>query len=135
VTGAEDLLQDAIAKTLDGRRRWNRRVTMIKHLDRVMESDAGHEAERRVARAPEKEVDRIVAPSASEARLVALGEIQEVLSLFADDRPALELLRAKGNGLSASEVQRTLGIGASDYETITRRIRRRFARRMAAGDK
>ena len=41
VVGADDLLQEAIAKTLAGRRRWNRDVSIVRHLDRVMESDSG----------------------------------------------------------------------------------------------
>src|SRR5690349_11799893 len=46
----EDLLQEAITKTLDGTRGWSRGVSIIKHLDRVMESDSGHIAEQRSAR-------------------------------------------------------------------------------------
>ena len=42
IVEAEDLLHDAVLKTLDGRRRWKRSVSMLKHLDRVMESDSGH---------------------------------------------------------------------------------------------
>src|SRR5262245_59043354 len=44
VLDAKDLLHDAILKTVDGTRRWNRRVSIVRHLDRVMESDASHAA-------------------------------------------------------------------------------------------
>jgi hypothetical protein len=37
----ENLLHDAIAKTIDGRRRWKKGISIIKHLDRNMESDSG----------------------------------------------------------------------------------------------
>ena len=47
---ADDLLQDALKKTLEGRRRWRKGVTLVRHLDRVMESDSSHEAERRKVR-------------------------------------------------------------------------------------
>ena len=49
VANAEDLLHEAILKTLDGRRRWRRSVSILKHLDRVMESDSSHMAKKRVA--------------------------------------------------------------------------------------
>lgn len=140
VVEPEDLVQDAIAKTLDGRRKWNRNVSIIKHLDRVMESDSGHEAEKRVARdlrlLPE---DDAAEPAAKqprpEARLTALDELEGLLALFADDQPVLDLLRLKGDGLSASEIQRELGMGKTQYDTVTKRIRRRLAKHLAEGGK
>ena len=136
----EDLVQDAIAKTLDGRRKWNRSVSIIKHLDRVMESDAGHEAEKRVTRdlrlLPQDDASELAAQQPRpEARLTALDELEGLLALFADDQTALDLLRLKGNHLSASEIQRELGMGKTQYDTVTKRIRRRLAKHLAEGGK
>lgn len=140
VVEPEDLVQDAITKTLDGRRKWNRDVDIIKHLDRVMESDSGHEADKRVARdlrlLPEDEATELAAEQPRpEARLMAIDELEGVLGLFGDDQPALDLLRLKGNGLDASEIQRELGIGKTQYDTVTKRIRRRIAKYIASGGK
>jgi DNA-directed RNA polymerase specialized sigma24 family protein len=138
VLGPEDLIQDAITKTLDGRRRWNTSVSIIKHLDRVMESDAGHEAAMRVARdvheLPEDAAEPAAQQPGPEARLQALDEIEDLLALFAGDQPALEFLGLKGAGLSASEIQCELGIGKTQYDTITKRIRRRLAKHLADRD-
>lgn len=44
----EDLLQEAIIKTLGGERKWRKeRVSIIRHLERTMESISGHIAEHR----------------------------------------------------------------------------------------
>ena len=140
VVEPEDLLHAAIAKTLDGHRKWNRNVSIIKHLDRVMESDAGHEAKRRVSRdlRPLSKGD-LVEPAAQlplpGARLTALDELEGLLALFADDQTALALLHLKGDGFSASEIQRELGIGKTQYDTVKKRIRRRLAKHLAEGDK
>src|SRR6185295_3025806 len=109
-----DLLQDAIAKTLDGRRRWNRRVTIIKHLDRIMESDAGHEAASRASRGTRQmhdgDAERASTLPLAETRLLAIDEFDGLLVLFKDDQAAIDLLRLKASEVSAAEIQRELGM-------------------------
>jgi DNA-directed RNA polymerase specialized sigma24 family protein len=128
VMEAEDLLHDAIAKTLDGRRAWNKQVSILKHLDRVMESDAGHEAERQIKHPshelPQDTLEEMPDPA---AKAEACDELQNALSSFTADKTALEVIQLKAKGLSASEIQRDLGIDKTHYETVTRRIRRRIA--------
>lgn len=132
----DDLLHDAILKTLEGRRRWNRQVTIVQHLDRVMESDSGHEAERRRTRGfdplPEKEAESARQES-PENRVLILDELREALADFADDRMAVDLLHLKAWGYSASEIQRELGIDDRQYDTTTKRIRRRIAKHLSQG--
>lgn len=132
-----DLLHDAIVKTLDGRRRWNKNVTIIKHLDRIMESDSGHVAEHRVAHGAERLPDGELEPAAQltdpMTRLSAVEELEDLLDLFANDKMALNLLLLKSHGLSAFEIQRELGIGKTQYETATKRIRRHFAQHLSEG--
>lgn len=136
---SEDLLHDAIVKTLDGCRRWNRGVSILKHLDRVMESDAGHVVEQRVAHGtgqlPENHPEPAAHEPSPEARLQACDELEDLVALFSEDKIALDLLHLKGDGFSASEIQRELGIGKTQYETVTKRIRRRLAKRFAEGGK
>ena len=110
VVEPDDLLHEAILKTLDGRRRWNHQVSIVKHLDRVMESDSGHEAEKRAARGfnqlPKEYLEPVDQQPSLEARLLVHDELGSLLDLFAGDRIALDLLHLKGDDLSASEIQR-----------------------------
>jgi DNA-directed RNA polymerase specialized sigma24 family protein len=143
--GAEDLVQEAIAKTLaaqpgarlEGTRRWNKNISMIKHLDRVMESDSGHIAEkratRRTARLPAGRSEEEVELRTPYDRLEAVDEAQAVLHLFADHKVALDILLLKGEGFSASQIQRKLGINPRQYESATKLIRRRLAKHLTEG--
>ena len=139
VVAPEDLLHDAVVKTLDGRRRWNREVSILKHLDRVMESDAGHLVEQRVARGtghlPENHSEPAAHDPDPEGRLQGHDELDDLVALFCDDQTALDILRLKRDGYSASEIQSELGMGKTQYETATKRIRRRLAKHLAEGGK
>ena len=130
----DDLLHEAILKTLEGRRRWNRQVTMVQHLGRVMESDSGHEAGKRRTRGfhplPENEAESASHQASPDARVLLLGEVRDSLALFIDDRMALDLLNLKAEGYSASEIQRELGIEKRQYDTTTKRIRRRLVKHL-----
>ena len=132
----DDFLQEAITKTLDGRRRWRREVSIIRHLDRVMESDSGHLAERReleTKRGREHMYDPDLLPEPAsvepspEARVRDRDALDDVLASFAGDAQALQLIRLKGDDLSASEIRRQLGMSKTEYDTVTKRIRRRVA--------
>ena len=133
-----DLVGEAVAKTLDGTRRWNRSVSILKHLDRVMESESGHVIEKRKSQRtvpiPMEEHEQPVQPEVDEdARDNAESELDELLSLFTDDQKALDVLELKGQGLSASEIKDELGIGQTAYDTVTKRIRRRLAKHLTNG--
>ena len=136
VAEPEDLLHDAFVKTLAGQRRWSRDVGIIKHLDRVMESDSGHVVEHRVLEAqrardlmqhPDVHPETAPHEPSPEALLQACEALDSVLAHFAEDKKALNFLRLKGDGFSASEIQRELGISTTEYDTIAKRIRRRLA--------
>lgn len=125
-----DLLHEAIVKTLDGRRRWNRKVSIIKHLDRVMESDSGHiiEKDHGTESLEEKESDPAGPLFDPVVKISAYQELNEVLDLFEEDKIARDLLVLKSQGFSAAEIEKELGIEKGQYETITKRIRRRYAK-------
>ncbi len=129
-----DLLHEAITKTLDGRRRWNKSVSIIKHLDRVMESDSGHIIESSISHSTESIEDRevdIAGPLFDPLeRQSAYEELNNILDLFKEDQMARDLLVLKSEGFSASEIQQELGIGKVQYETIMKRIRRHYVRHL-----
>ena len=41
---AEDFIHDAIVKTMDGIRKWNPNVSLVRHLMMVIKSDTNHAA-------------------------------------------------------------------------------------------
>ena len=128
LTGAdsepEDLLQEGIAKTLDGRRRWNREVSIIRHLDRVMESDSGHLAERReleAKRGRDRTYDPDLHPEPAslepspEDHVGGRNALDNVLASFTGDEKSLRVIRLKGDDFSASEIRRELGMSKTQY--------------------
>ncbi len=125
----EDLLQEAFRKTLDGTRGWSKAVSIIKHLDEVMRSESSHLAKQASYFAP---LDHASAETSddSDARLEVCDELDRRLALFKEDHRALDLLRLKGEGFSPSEVQRRLGITKTEYQSTTKRIRRRLTRHL-----
>lgn len=137
----QDLLQEAVAKTLQGVRGWSKDVSMLKHLAEVMRSDSSHEAERR-SKWPTRYFEAVPGDS-EEAEPAARpdtgvddsDEFELVLRLFNKDNVALRLLRSKAHGYTASEIQRELGIGSVQYESTLKRIRRTIAKHLADGGK
>src|SRR5579871_5279143 len=43
----KELLGEAVLKTLQLRKKWNKQISMVKHLDRAMENISGHLAKER----------------------------------------------------------------------------------------
>ncbi len=132
-----DLLHHAITKTLEGQQRWNKRVSIIRHLDRAMESDSGHIIEQNISHDTESLEDlelELAGPLLHPLdRLSAHEQLNEVLDLFIEDKIARDLLLLKGQGFSASEIQRELGIEKVQYETVTKRIRRHYVQHLLEG--
>jgi len=136
VVEPEDLIHDAIAKTLDGPRRWNRAVSILKHLDRTIESDSGHEVERReIRRAVPLQEDDVAADRFSDAHagVDTADELDQIFRLFKGDRLALDLLRLRSDGYSASEIQVELGLDETRYESLAKKIRRRVTKHLNDG--
>jgi hypothetical protein len=131
----EDLLHDAIVKTFEGDRRWrSSEVTILKHLDRTMESLSSHIAESQSTQPADEDCEsRVEDPtshpagpfvSSVEARASAREEVQGVYSLFADDPEALRVLDCRGRDMKGSEILADLGMSKAQYDTISKRIRR-----------
>jgi hypothetical protein len=136
---AEDLLHDAIVKTMDGQRRWKKGISIIKHLDRTMESDSGHIAdhESKFKEIPysenEDEPHNLFADNSD--HIDAIIEIDKIFSFFKNDAVAFKLLALRLQGLLASDIQHIMRIGKTQYETITKRIRRKFLQLIPFGGK
>jgi DNA-directed RNA polymerase specialized sigma24 family protein len=131
----EDLLQDTILCTLDGRKRWRKSVKFVTHLIRAIQNIASHAREAQAGRTmvmvavaePDGPSDGVVVAShASDAeRLAAVGEQFALIekTFEGDDEVGL-VVECMARGMNGPEVQRDLNITQTEYETIMKRLRR-----------
>jgi len=136
----EEILSEAIVRTLDpGQRRWRKKkVSMVKHLDRVMESLSGHIVETRIAetRAREEltsemewaEEERLYPRSSVEDEIVARQQLEMIQNLFADNEKALHVLRGRAEEKTAAEIRAELGLSETEYGSLIKLILRRFVK-------
>lgn len=131
----EELLFDALERTLDGRRRWNRTaVEFVGHLIGVMRSIASHEAEQRgIDTVGLTSSMELVEPMDFENSLSAEQQIRRLRTYFSeqDDYDALQVLDAMELGCDGSAIRSQLDLSQTQLETIVRRIRRGALRLLA----
>jgi DNA-directed RNA polymerase specialized sigma24 family protein len=136
----KDLLHQAVLKTLKSGKgkRWNKQVSIIKHLDRAMENISGHLArtQSKTASSPkglEREANEDEAytpanPSEEAEKVAAL-----LNDVFGDDDRAKEIfLLRKIDQLHPNEIQARLKISKTEYETVNRRILRKLSQHLTA---
>jgi hypothetical protein len=137
----EDLLNEAIADTLDPeKRRWNKQVSFVTHLIGAMRSIASHWKEQFDADEPrlESEVVRtseegeplspldLVASNAPDAEraVEARQELEEIEKMVAGDHIVSDILGGMRAEMLPSEIREALGLSQRDYETAMKRLRR-----------
>ena len=140
----EDLLYEAITRTLDGGRRWRKSsVSIVRHLDRVMESISGHWVQQGSVYRETLESAHVLAEIRTDVRpriedeIDAREQLEAIETLFAGDGGAWAVLRCRTEDLTASQIKNRLNLSDKAYETICRRIRRklvRFSRETEAED-
>lgn len=126
IATAEDLLQEAVVRTLSGERAWDsERVSFVHHLLGVMRSIAwswGKQAAREV---------HLVAEPASPSGpvttdfLAASEALTEILNVFEDDPEARAMIDALAEGMPGREVRQHLRLSDRAYYSTYRRIRRK----------
>jgi DNA-directed RNA polymerase specialized sigma24 family protein len=136
--GWADLLNEAIARALDGSRRWPPGVPLLAFLSGVMRSICDDHW-RRARRDLELFVrnddlaelcgDEAQSPPDPERMLVAAQALSAVHSLFAHDPPALKIIAALAEGLTAKEICELHDMSERDYDTVRKRMRRTLLRR------
>lgn len=131
-----DLLHEAVLRALEGTRRWPPGVPLLAFLAGIMRSLC-NEQWRRCRREgpalqPEDTAAATLAGTAFDAdpeRAYAAAEaLAAVDRLFASDTVALKVIAGLTNGLDAEEIQRHYGLGAVEYDTARRRMRRALLR-------
>jgi hypothetical protein len=138
----EDLLEEAMTATLDGRRTWRKSsVTFVNHLMAVMRSTSDNwatrddrrevvEAELYGAAQDEDEADDLLGAvkptTAGQERQLIEKEALEALEAYVSDDPiAREVLSALQLGLKGQELKDTLGITEDQLRAAMRKIDRR----------
>lgn len=132
-----ELLGEAFKATLKPRgKRWNKRVSFIKHLDRAMENISGHMVADRQHVVPfpeglEPSREQAGEPdldSGPDEMLMGKQEMDNLLfSIFGDDKEAANIFVLRAEGFQVSEIQKALRLTATNYESIARRIRRKLS--------
>jgi len=131
----DDLLQEAIIRTLTSDRRWRKSVTFVKHLIATVGSIANH--------APDELKEGVVVPATSEdskglldgapafsrmadaERVAAANEqLKKIEKLFEDDDEVSLVLADLAKGMTGPEIQADLNLTPTDFETIMTRLRR-----------
>jgi DNA-directed RNA polymerase specialized sigma24 family protein len=134
-----DLMNEAIARALDGSRRWPPGVGLLAFLSGVMRSICDDHW-RRVRRDHELFVpgenladpcacgEEADLPPGPERLLAAAQALSAVNRLFAHDPPALKIIAGLADGLTAKEICGLYGMEERDYDTVRKRMRRALLR-------
>jgi DNA-directed RNA polymerase specialized sigma24 family protein len=129
--GWSDLLQEAFARLLDGTRQRPSDVAIVPFIAGVMRSlrsDYWRRAKRE-ARSRNDVNEHSASDSLTPERCaIARQELEQIDALFVDDRGARRIIAALAEGLSPSEIRRSLGVSRTEYESIRKRMRRALLR-------
>jgi DNA-directed RNA polymerase specialized sigma24 family protein len=137
--GWADVLNEAIARVLDGSRRWPPGVPLLAFLSGVMRSicdDYWRRARRDLGllvrfedfvdlAGPAEESE----PTPDPERVLAAGQaLAAVDRMFAGDPPVLKIIAGLADGLTAKEICRVYGLSECEYDTARKRMRRAILR-------
>jgi RNA polymerase sigma-70 factor (ECF subfamily) len=133
-----DLLQEAVARVLNGTRRAPEGVPVVAFLAGVMKSiRAEHwRRVRRQGRADDSSREALLRESEQlpdsapdpERTLLAQSELQAITRRFANDPLILQIIAALADGLSAEEICTSLGLTRTEYDSARKRMRRALLR-------
>ncbi len=138
---AEELLQEAFVRALEGKRRCPRNIGVVKFLEGVMRSlwsglakgAKGRPAVPLTATGDDKTIE-IADPSPPQDRALAATQLwAAVLTLFADDPLAQRIVQATAEGFEGKELWSMLDIDETTYESTRRKILRRITARFPDG--
>jgi DNA-directed RNA polymerase specialized sigma24 family protein len=137
----DDLLQEALTRTISGARRHPEGVTMVAFVAGIMRSLKA-EHWRRVLRQSgqrgvlpverigngSREVDLCDPAPGPERSLCAQQELSAIERLFAGDLVVLKIVAGLGQGLSAEQIRVAIRISKTEYDSARRRMRRTLLR-------
>jgi DNA-directed RNA polymerase specialized sigma24 family protein len=132
-----DLLHEALARALDGSRRWPPGVPLLVFLAGTMRSICDEIWQRRRREAElivfgknaETECREVACPAADQERVLAASEtLASLYRLFTGDGIVLRIISGLANGLSAADIRAALGLSPVEYDSARRRMRRALLR-------
>jgi DNA-directed RNA polymerase specialized sigma24 family protein len=133
--GWADLLNEAIARALDGSRQWPPGVPLVSFLSGIMRSICDDQLrrmrrERAVLVRCEDPEDLGAASEEAQSSpdperiLAAAQAVAAIHQMFADDPAALQIISGLAEGLSAREICALSRMSDRDYDTARKRMRR-----------
>lgn len=141
--GPDDLLQEAVCRTLEEERVCPRHVGITAFLYNAMKSIASALRKRGIGYPPHDSLDfeeggGAVAPGRSaEELLVARADYSEgvraLQALFDDDPQALLVVMGDLDGVEAAELKELAGMDDKTFATVRRRIRRKIEKAFPGG--
>jgi DNA-directed RNA polymerase specialized sigma24 family protein len=132
-----DLLNEALARALDGSRQWPQGVPFLVFLAGVMRSVCDEVWRRRRREAAllafgagaETDARDVACPAADQERVLAACEaVAAIYRLFAGDKVALHIISGLANGKSAEDIRVLHGLSLVEYDSARRRMRRALLR-------
>ncbi|WP_040671961.1 hypothetical protein [Rhodobacter ferrooxidans] len=136
------LLHEAIASTAIGRRRWNRSVDVVRHLDQAMRSMTWNAAKRKEIASDNLEEtstrgawqdEELSTEAALEARESREEQRAKAIELCGDDWEVQLLVEGLLNDSTPEELVELFGDKTS-YETVRKRMNRKIKNYRAQGD-
>jgi RNA polymerase sigma-70 factor (ECF subfamily) len=118
----EDLVHEAFARVLEGRRTWPSHLTAVMFLGGVLRSIAW---EWRYERRGETALTDVAAAG---GHADAALDAEKILTIFADDPVARRIVLAMMDGARGEELVVISGLGRREYESKRTKIRRRIDR-------
>ncbi len=142
----QDLLNQAVLKTLSLDKKWYKEISLLKHLDRAMENISWHIVEERKRGAskvvpfpggltPPEEAsssERTKQLSADESLMIREDINAALVGIFANDEIALAVFLKRVDGHQASEIQSHLCLSATQYEAVSKRILRKTTKYLSS---
>ena len=123
----QDLVQEAFARILGGRRVWPQDVNVLYFLSGVIRSIAWEwKTERPLAATEPTDV------AVAERNANAAIDAARIVALFDDDPIAKNMVIAMLGGARGEELQSVSGLGRTEYESKRTKIRRRIEKFFAA---
>jgi DNA-directed RNA polymerase specialized sigma24 family protein len=133
-----DVLQEAIARALDGSRKWPPGVPILAFLSGVMRSICDDHWRQQVrearvfvrsADAADARAEEVGAVIPDPERVVAAAQaLSDIYELFVGDNAALKVITGLADGLTAAEICETYRLSEREYDSTRKRMRRALLR-------
>jgi RNA polymerase sigma-70 factor (ECF subfamily) len=132
--GCSDVLHEAIARALDGSRKWPAGVPILAFLSGVMRSICVDQWRREQRESAVLVRDGAATAGDAAARdpermLAAAQRLAAITRLFAGDPAALKIIAGLAEGLTPAEICARYAMSECEYDTTRRRMRRALLRR------